>query len=144
MDLTDAEDIKKRQQEYTEELYKNDLNDPDNHEGVIIHLETDILESEVMWALGSITTNKANGSDGSPVELFQILNDESVKVLHSICKEIWKTEQWPQNWKRSIFISVPKKVKAKKCSNYCTIALISHTCKEMLKILQVRFQQCMN
>ena len=144
MDLTDAEDIKKRQQEYTEELYKNDLNDPDNHEGVIIHLETDILESEAMWALGSITTNKANGSDGSPVELFQILNDESVKVLHSICKEIWKTEQWPQNWKRSIFISVPKKVKAKKCSNYCTIALISHTCKEMLKILQVRFQQCMN
>ena len=144
MDLTDAEDIKKRQQEYTEELYKNDLNDPDNHEGVIIHLETDILESEAMWALGSITTNKANGSDGSPVELFQILNDESVKVLHSICKEIWKTEQWPQNWKRSIFISVPKKVKDKKCSNYCTIALISHTCKEMLKILQVRFQQCMN
>ena len=103
-----------------------------------------ILESEAMWALGSITTNKANGSDGSPVELFQILNDESVKVLHSICKEIWKTEQWPQNWKRSIFISVPKKVKDKKCSNYCTIALISHTCKEMLKILQVRFQQCMN
>ena len=112
MDLTEAEDIKKRWQ-YTEELYKNDLNDPDNHEGVIIHLETDILESEAMWALGSITTNKANGSDGSPVELFQILNDESVKVLHSICKEIWKTEQWPQNWKRSIFIPIPKNGNAK-------------------------------
>ena len=111
MDLTAAEDIKKRWQEYTEELYKIDLHDPDNHDGVITHthLEPDILECEVKWALGSITTNKASGSDGIPVELFQILKDDAVKMLHSICQQIWKTQQWPQNWKRSVFIPIPKK-----------------------------------
>ena len=125
MDLTEAEDIKKRQQEYTEELYKRDLHDPDNHDGVIIHLETDILKCEVKWALESITTNKASGGDGIPVELFQILkDDDAVKVLHSICQQIWKTQQWPQDWKRSVFIPIPKKGNAKECSNYCTIALI--------------------
>ena len=115
MDLTDAEDIKKRWQEYTEELYKKDLHDPDNHDGVITHLESDILESEVKWALGSITTNKANGGDGIPVELFQILKDDAVKVQHSICQQIWKTQQWPQAWKRSVFIPIPKKGNAKEC-----------------------------
>ena len=124
MDLTEAEDIKKSWQEYTEELYKNDLHDPDNHDGVITHLEPDILECKVKWALGSITTNKANGGDGIPVELFQILKDDAVKVLHSIRQQIWKTQQWPQDWKRSIFIPIPKKGNAKECSNYCTIALI--------------------
>ena len=99
MDLTEAENIKKRWQEYTEELYKKDLHDPDNHNGVIINLEPDIMECEVKWALGSITTNKASGGDGIPVELFQILKDEAVKVLHSICQQIWKTQQWPQDWK---------------------------------------------
>ena len=107
---------------------------------MITHLEPDILECKVKWALGSITMNKASDGDGIPVELFQILKEDAVKVLHSICKEIWKTEQWPQNWKRSIFISVPKKVKDKKCSNYCTIALISHASKVMLKVLQARLQ----
>ena len=115
MDLTEAEDIKKRWQEYTEELYKKDLHDPDNHDGVITHLEPDILECEVKWALGSITTNKASVSDGIPVELFQILKDNAVKVLHSICQQIWKTQQWPQDWKRSVFISIPKKGNAKEC-----------------------------
>ena len=100
MDLTEAEDIKKRQEEYTEELYKKDFNDPDNHDGVITHLESDILECEVKWALGSITTNKASGGDGFPVELFHILKDDAVKVLHSICQQISKTQQWPQDWKR--------------------------------------------
>ena len=138
MDLTEAEDIKKRWQEYTEELYKKDLQDPDNHNGVINHLEPDILECEVKWALGSITKNKASGGDGIPVELFQILKDDAVKVLHSIRQRIWKTRQWPQNWKVSVFIPIPKKGKAKECSNYCTIALISHTSKVMLKILQAR------
>ena len=109
MDLTEAEDIKKRWQEYTEELYKKDLNDQDNDDGVIIHLETDILESEVKWALGSITMNKASGGDGIPVELFQILKDDAVKVLHSICQQIWKTQQWPQDWKRSIFFPNQRK-----------------------------------
>ena len=109
MDLTETEDIKKRWQEYIEELYKNALHDQDNHDGVITHLEPDILECEVKWALGSITTNKASGVDGIPVELFQILKDDSVKVLHSICQQIWKTQQWPQDWKRSVFILVPKK-----------------------------------
>ena len=111
MDLTEAEDIKKRWQEYTEELYKNDLHDPDNHEGVITHthLEPGILECEVSWALGSITMNKAGGGDGIPVELFQILKDDAVKVLHSICQQIWKTQQWPQDGKRSVFIPIPKK-----------------------------------
>ena len=113
MDLTEAEDIKKRWQEYTEELYKKDLHDPDNHNGVIIHLEPDILECEVKWALESITTNKATGGDGIPVELFQILTDDAVKVLHSICHQIWKTQQWPQDWKRSVFITLPKKDNAK-------------------------------
>ena len=126
MDLTEAKDIKKRWQEYTEELYKKDLHDPDNHEGVISHLKPDILECEVKWALGSITTNEASGGDGIPVELFHILKDDAVKVLHSICQQIWKTQQWPQDWKRSVFIPIPKKGNAKECSNFCTIALISH------------------
>ena len=134
MDLTEAEDIKKRRQEYTEKLYKKDLHDPDNHDGVITHLEPDILECEVKWALGSLTTNKASGGDGIPVELFQILNDDAVKVLHSICQKIWKTQQWLQDWKRSLFIPIPKKGNAKECSNYCTIALISHASNVMLKI----------
>ena len=144
MDLTEAEDIKKRWQEYTEELYKKDLHDPDNHHGVITHLEPDILQCEVKWALGSITTNKASGGDGIPVELFQILKGDAVKVLHSIGQQIWTTQQWPQDWKRSVFISIPKKSNGKECSNYCTIALISHTSKVMLKILQARLQQYVN
>ena len=122
MDLTEAEYIKKRWQEYTEELYKKDLHDPDNHDGVITHLEPDILECEVKWALESITTNKASGGDGISVELFQMLKDDAVKVLHSICQQIWKTHQWPQNWKRSVFIPIPKKGNAKECSNYHTVA----------------------
>ena len=126
MDLTEAEDIKKRWQEYTEELYKKDFHDPDNHDGVITNLEPGILEYELKWALGSITTNKARGGDGIPVELYQILKDDSMKVLHSICQQIWKTQQWPQNWKMSVFIPIPKKGNAKECSKYCTIALISH------------------
>ena len=126
MDLTEAEDIKKRWQEYTEELYKKDLHDPDNHDGVITHLEPNILECEIKWALESITMNKASGRDGIPVELFQILKDDAVKVLHSICQQTWKTRQWPQNWKRSVFIPIPKKRNAKESSNYHTIALISH------------------
>ena len=135
-----AEDIKKRWQEYTEELYKKDLHDPDYHDGVITHLEPDILECEVKGALGSITTNKASGGDGIPVELFQILKDDAVKVLHSICQQIWKTQQWPQDWKRSVFVLIPKKGNAKECSNYHTIALISHASKVMLKILQARIK----
>ena len=138
MDLTEAEDIKKRWQEYMEELYKKDHHNPDNHDDVIIHLEPDILECEVEWALGSITTNKASGGDGIPVELFQILKVGAVKVLHSICQQIWKTQQWPQDGKRSVFIPIPKKGNAKECSNYRTIALISHASKVMLKILQAR------
>ena len=130
MDLTEAEDIKKRWQEYREELYKKDLHDPDNHNSVITHLEPEILECEVKWALGSVTTNKASGGDGIPVELFQILKDNAVKVLHSICQQMWKTQQWPQDWKRSVFIPIPKKGNAKECSNYCTIALISHANRE--------------
>ena len=140
-DLTEAEDFKKRWQEYTEELYKKDLHDPDNHDGVITHLEPDILKCEVKWVLGSITTNKTSGGDGIPVELFQILKDDGVNVLHSICQKIWTTQQWPQDWKRSVFIPTPKKDNAKECSNYCTIALISHASKVMLKILQARLQQ---
>ena len=141
MNLKEAEDIKKRWQEYTEALYKKDLNDPDNHDGMITHLEPDILECEVKWALESITMNKASGGDGIPVELFHILTDDSVKVLHSICQQIWKTQQWPQGWKRLVFIPIPKKGNAKECSNYHTVALISHTSKVMLKILQERFHQ---
>ena len=144
MHLTEAEDTKKRWQEYTEELYKKDLHDPDNHDGVITDLEPDILECEVKWALESITTNKASGSDRIPVELFQILKDDAVKVLPSICQPIWKTQQWPQDWKRSVFIPIPKKGNAKECSNYCTIVLISYTSKVMLKILQARLQEYMN
>ena len=143
-DLTETEDIKNRWQEYTEELYKKDLHNLDNHNGVITHLKRDILECEVKWALGSITMNKASGGDGIPVELFQILKDGAVKVLHSTCKQIWKTQQWPQDWKRSVFIRIPKKGNAKECSNYCTIALISHASKVMLKILQARLQQYVN
>ena len=152
MDLTEAEDIK-RWQEYKEELYKKDLYDPDNHNGVITHLEPDILECEVRWALfffffrwalESITTNKASGGDRIPVELFEILKDDAVKVLHSICQQIWKTQQWPQDWKRSVFIPIPKKYNAKECSNYRTIALISQASKVMLKILQARLQQHVN
>ena len=142
-DLTEAEDIKKRWQEYTE-LYKKDLHDPDNHDGVITRLEPDILECEVKWALGSITKDKASGRDGIPVELFQILKDYAVKVLHSICQQICKTQQWPQDWKRSVFIPIPKKGSAKECSNYHTTALISNASKVMLKILQARLQQYVN
>ena len=116
--------------------YKKDLYDQDNHNGVITHLEPYILECEVKWALGNITTNKVSGGDGIPVELFQILKDDAVKVLHSICQQIWKTQQWPQDWKRSVFIAIPKKGNAKECSNYCTTALISHASKVMLKIPQ--------
>ena len=116
MDLTEAEDIKKRWQEHTEELYKKDLRDPDNHDGGITHLEPDILECEIKWAFGSFTMNKASGGDGIPVELFQILTDDAVKALHSICQQIWKTQQWPQDWKRSVFIPIPKKGNAKECS----------------------------
>ena len=141
IDLTEAEEIKKRWKEYTKELYKKDLHNPDNHNGVITHLEPDILECEVKWALGSITVNKASGGDGIPVELFKILKDDAVKVLHLIHQQIWKTQQWPQDWKRSVFIPTPKKGNAKECSNYCTFALISHTGKVMLKILQAKLQQ---
>ena len=144
MDLTEAEDIKKRGQEYTEELYKKDLHDPDNHDVVISHLEPDILECEVKWALESLTTSKASGCDGIPVELFQILKDDAVKMLHSICQQIWKTHQWPQDCKRSVFIPIPKKGNAKGCSNYRTIALISHASKVTLQILQARLQQYVN
>ena len=119
MELTEAEDIKKRWQEYTEELYKKDFHDRDNHDGVITHLESDILEFEVKWALRSITMNKASGGDGIPGELFQILKDDAVKVLHSICQQIWKTQQWPQDWKRSVFIPVSKKGNPKECSSMC-------------------------
>ena len=144
MELTEAEDIKKGWQEYTEELYKKDLHDADNHDDVITNLEPDILECEVKRTLESITTNKASGGDGIPVELFQILKDDAVKVLHSIWQEIWKTQQWPQDWKRSVFIPIPRKGNDKECSNYCTIALISHASKLMLKILQAKLQQYVN
>ena len=143
MDLTEAEDIK-RWQKYTEELYKKDLHNPDNHDGVITHLEPGILECEVKWALGSITTNKAVGGDRIPVDPFQILKDDAVKVLNSICQQSWKIQQWPQDWKRSVFIPIPKKRNAKEYSNYGTIALISDAYKVMLKILQARLQQYVN
>ena len=144
MDLTEAEDIKKRWQEDTEQLYKKDLNDPDNHYGVITHLEPDLLEYEVKWALRSIPMNKASGGDGTPAELFQILKDDGVKALHSIGQHIWKSQQWRHDWERSIFIPIPKKANAKECSEYHTIALISHASKVMLKILQARPQQYVN
>ena len=143
MDLAEAQDIKKRWQEYIE-LHKKDFHDPDNHDGMITHLEPDILECEVKWALGSITMNKASGGDGIPVEIFQILKDDAVKVLHSVGQQILKTQQWPQDWKRSVFIPIPMKGGAKECSNYSTIALISHASKVMLKILQARLQQYVN
>ena len=144
MDLTEAENIKKKWQEYTEELYKKNLHDSDNDDCVITHLEPDILERKVKWALGRITMNKASGGDGIPVELFQILKDDAGKVLHSICQQIWKTQQWPQDWNRSVFISIPKKGNAKECSNYHTIALIAHARKVMLTILQARLRQYVN
>ena len=125
-------------------MYKKDLHDPDKHDGVITYLEPDILECEVKWASESITTNKASGVDGIPVELFQILKDDAVKVLHSICQQIWKTQQWPQDWKRAVFIPIPKKGNAKECSKHYTIVLISHASKVMLKILQARLQQYVN
>ena len=143
MDLAEAEDIKKRWQEYTE-LCKKDLNDPDNHDGVITHLKPDILECEVKWALGSITMNKTSGGDEILAELFQTLQDDAVKVLHSVCQQIWKTQQWPQDWKRSVFISIPKKGNAKECSNCSTIPIILDASKIMLKILQARLQQYVN
>ena len=145
MDLTEAEDIKKRWQEYTEELYKDDLHDLDYSDGVITHLEPGILEREVKWALGSITMNKASGADRIPVELFQILKDDAMKVMHSICQQIWKTRQWPQDWKRSVFIPIPKKNNANGYSNYHTTALISHASKfSSVWSLQARIQQFMN
>ena len=144
MDLKETKDIKKRWQEYTEELYKKDLHDPDNHDGVITGLEPDILECEVKWALGSITAKKASGGDRILAQLLQILKDDAVRVLHSICQQIWKTQQWPQDWKRPVFIPIPEKGNAKECSNYCTIALISHASKVMFKILQAKLQQYMN
>ena len=144
MDLTKAEDIKKRWQEYTKELYKKYLPDPDNHNGVIVHLEPGILDCKVKWALGRNTVKKASGGDGIPVELFQILKDDAVKVLHSICQQIWKTQQWPLDCKMSVFIPIPKKSNAKESLNYPTIALISHASKVMLKIFQARLQQYMN
>ena len=134
-DLTEAEDIKKRWQEYTEELYKKDLNDPDNHDDVVTYLELDILECEVKWAFRSITMNKASGGGEIPAELFHILQDDAVKVLHSVCQQIWKTRQWSQAWKSSVFIPVPKKGNSKECSNYHTVALISHVNKVTIKIL---------
>ena len=144
IDLTETEDIKKRWQEYTEKQYKKDLHDWDNHNGVITHLEPDILWCEVKWALWSITTNKASGGDGIPFELFQILKDDAVKMLHSVCQQIWKTQQWPQDWKRSVFIPTPRKGNATECSNYHTIAFVSRASKLTPKIVQVRLQQCMN
>ena len=121
LDLTEAEDIKKKWQEYTEELYKNDPHDPDSHDDVITNLEPDILEREVKWALESITTNKASGGDGIPVELFQILKDDALKVLHSICQQIRETQQWPQDWKRSVFISIPKKGNAQNAQTHAQL-----------------------
>ena len=144
MDLTEVEDIKKRWQEYTEELYNKNLHDQDNHDRVITHLEPDILGCEVKWALENITTNKATGGDIIPVELFQIMKDDAVKVLHSICQQIWKTQQWPQDWKRSVFIPITKKGNAKECLNYHTTVLNSHASKVMIKILQARLQQYVN
>ena len=137
-------DIYRRGGKNTQNCTKKDLHSPDNHNGVITHLEPDILERKVKWALGSITMNKASGGDGIPVELFQVLKDDAVKVLHSICQHIGKTQQWPQDWKRPVFIPVLKKGNAKECSNYCTIALVSHASKVMLKILQARLQQYVN
>ena len=143
--LTEAEEIKKRWQEHTKELYKKGLNDLYNYACVVTHVELDILEREVKWALRSITIkNKDSGGDGIPAELFQILKDNTVKVLHSLCQQIWKTQQWPQDCKQSVFIPIPEKGNAKECSNYYTIPLISHANKVILKILQARLQQYVN
>ena len=136
-DLIEVEEIKKRWKGYTEELYNKGPNDPGNHDGVVTHLEPDILECEVKWTLGSITTNKASGGDGISAELFQILIDDAVKVLYSICQQIWKTQQWPQDWKRPAFILIPKKGSAEEYSNYCTSSLISHSSKVMLKFCKL-------
>ena len=144
MDLTEAEDIKKDWQEYTEELYEKDLHDPDNYDGMVTHLEPDIPECEVKWALGSITMSKASRGDGIPVELFQVLKDDAVKMLYSIFQQIWKTQQWPQDRERSVFIPIPKKGNAKECSKYRAIVFISQASKVMLKILQARLQQYVN
>ena len=143
MDLKEQK-ILRRGGKNTQNYTKKDLHGPDNNDGVLTHLEPEILECEVKWALVSITWNKAAGGDGIPVELFQILKDDAVKVLHSICQQVWKTQQWPQDWKRSVFIPIPQKGNAKECTNYRTIALISHASKGMLKILQARLQQFMN
>ena len=139
-DLREAEEFKKRWQEYIEELYKNGFNDPDNHNGVVTHLELDILECEVKWAFGSIAMNKGSGSNGIPAKLFKILKDDAVKVLHSICQQIWKTQQWPQDWKKLVLILIQKKGNAKEYSNYHMVALISHASKVMLRILQAGLQ----
>ena len=144
MDLTETEGMKKGWQEYTEELYKKGLNDPDKHHGVVTHLEPDILGYEIKWALRSITTNKASGGDGIPVELFQILKDDVVKVLYSVCQQICKTQQWPYEWRRSVFILSPNKDNAKEYSNYSTVVFISYASKVMLKILHARLQQYEN
>ena len=143
-DLIEAEQIKKRWQKYIQELHRKGFNDLDNHNSVATHLEPDNLKHEAKWAFKSITMNKASGGNGIPVELFQILKDDAVKVLHSICQQIWKTQQWPRDCKTSVFIPIPKKGNAKECSNYHTIALISHASKVMLKILQTRLQQYVN
>ena len=143
-DLTKAEKIKKRWQEYTEELYKNGLNDLDNHDDVVTHLDSEILECQVKRDLGSITVNKARGGDRIPAELFQILKDDAVKVLHSICQQIWKTQLWPQDWKRSVIIAISKKGNVKECSNYHKITLISHASKVIPQILQAMLQQYVN
>ena len=144
MDLTEAEKIEKRSQEYPKELYKKDLQDPDYQDGVITHLEPNILECEVNWALGSIARNKARGGDGIPLDLFPFLKDDAVQVLFSTSQQIWITQPWPQGWKRSVFILIPIKGNASKCSNYHTIALVLDASKVMLKILQARLQQYMN
>ena len=144
LDLTEAKILRRGGKNTQKNCTKKDLHDLDNHDGVITHLEPDILECEVKWALESISTNEASGGNEIPVELFQILKDDAVKVLQSICQQVWKTQQWPQDWKRSVFIPITKKGNAEECSNYCTTALISHANKVMLKILQARLQQCMN
>ena len=140
MDLTEAEILRRGGKDIQKNYTKKDLSNPDNHDGMIVHLEPDILEHEVKRVLGSITSSKTSGGDGIPAELFQILKHDAAKVLHSICQQIWKTQQWPQDWKRSVYISIPKKGNAKECSSYHTFALISHASKVMLKIFQVRFQ----
>ena len=143
-DLVDAEEIKKRWKEHTEELYKKDLNGPDYYGGVVSHPEPDILEGEVKWTLGKTAANKASGCDGIPVELFKTLKDDAVKVLHSICQQIWKAQQWPQDWKRSILIPVLKKGSAKECANHQTVALTSQARKVMPKMLHARLQYYVN